>query len=155
MISLKNKQKGFTIVELLIVIVVIGILAAIVIVTFTGVQKKARDSDRKSDINATSGLLEVYFADKGQYPTLGNLNSPNTATGDWRFDNMKDLKDPLITAPGSTTAALVSGAGTTSAYGYVTIPGTCDNSVGNECTGYTLTGTLEQGAPFVKNGANN
>ncbi len=154
MISLKNKQKGFTIVELLIVIVVIGILAAIVIVTFTGVQKKARDSDRKSDVNAISGLLEVYFADKGQYPTLSNLNSANAAVGDWRFDNMKDLKDALITAPGGT-AALVSGAGTTSSYGYVTIPGACDNSVGNECTGYILTGTLEQGAPFVKNGANN
>lgn len=153
MISLKNKQKGFTIVELLIVIVVIGILAAIVIVTFTGVQKKARDSDRKSDVNAISGLLEVYFADKGQYPTLANLNSANTA-GSWRGDNMKDLKDDLITAPGGTVGLVGSGAAVTN-YQYVTIPATCDNTTGNECTGYVLTGTLEQGAPFVKNGANN
>ena len=43
MISLK-KQKGFTLVELLIVIIIIGILATLVIVTFSGVQAKARDS---------------------------------------------------------------------------------------------------------------
>ena len=44
------RQRGFTIVELLIVIVVIGILAAITVVAFNGVQRKARDTDRKSDV---------------------------------------------------------------------------------------------------------
>jgi prepilin-type N-terminal cleavage/methylation domain-containing protein len=50
MISLKNKaSKGFTIVELLIVIVVIGILAALVVTTYNGIQQKARDTERKTD----------------------------------------------------------------------------------------------------------
>ena len=52
MISLKQKSKGFTIVELLIVIVVIAILATLVIVTFTGIQQKARDSKRETDVDA-------------------------------------------------------------------------------------------------------
>ena len=58
MVSLKQRQSGFTIVELLIVIVIIGILATLVIVTFSGVQQKARDSERKTDINAIAGQLE-------------------------------------------------------------------------------------------------
>ena len=46
MTSLKRTQSGFTIVELLIVIIVIGILAALVLVTFSGVQQKARNTER-------------------------------------------------------------------------------------------------------------
>ena len=52
MISLKSKQKGFTIVELLIVIVVIGILVALVVTTFSGIQRRARDTERQTDIKA-------------------------------------------------------------------------------------------------------
>ena len=61
-------QKGFTIVELLIVIVVIAILAAISIVAYTGIQQKARDTQRKSDISSITKALELYYIDKGYYP---------------------------------------------------------------------------------------
>src|SRR3954469_9782954 len=64
-----NKQKGFTIVELLIVIVVIGILAALVIVQFTNVQARARDAERKSDIRALQSKVAEYYALNGYYPT--------------------------------------------------------------------------------------
>ena len=71
----KNKQAGFTIVELLIVIVVIGILAAITIVAFNGIQQRARDVARTSDIVAVQKALEIYRVDKGYYPTVGTDNS--------------------------------------------------------------------------------
>lgn len=61
-------QKGFTIVELLIVIVVIGILAAIVIVAFNGIQDRARATQVTSVVNQYNKALAAYLADKGTYP---------------------------------------------------------------------------------------
>ena len=148
MISLKRKQSGFTIVELLIVIVVIGILAAIVITTFTGVQKKGRDADRKSDVNAIYSQVEVYFAQEGKYPTLANLND-----GDFRNTNLKGLSADALTDPKGSGATLV-GAPVANAYSYVVTPTGCDNST-TDCIGFTLTATLEAGGTFAKTGSNN
>lgn len=65
----RNKQKsGFTIVELLIVIVVIGILAAITIVAYNGIQGRARDSQRVSDVRSIQKALEIYKTQNGTYP---------------------------------------------------------------------------------------
>ena len=65
----KRRQQGFTIVELLIVIVVIGILAALVIVQFTNIQARARDTERKSDMRAIQSKLAEYYALNNRYPT--------------------------------------------------------------------------------------
>lgn len=75
MIKRWEKQNGFTIVELLIVIVVIGILAAITIVAYSGVQSKARDTARTSDIKQVQKALELYYVDVGNYPAVGTDNS--------------------------------------------------------------------------------
>lgn len=63
-----QKLRGFTIVELLIVIVVIGVLAAISIVAYTGIQNRAHDSAVQSDLAAAAKALELYKTDKGTYP---------------------------------------------------------------------------------------
>ena len=65
-----QSTNGFTIVELLIVIVVIAILAAITVVAFNGVQQRGRDSRRVADMNAISKALELYKAQNGRYPTV-------------------------------------------------------------------------------------
>jgi type II secretion system protein G len=62
------KQRGFTIVELLIVIVVIAILAAITIVAYNGIQGRALDSDRVSDLATIRKALESYKVVNGSYP---------------------------------------------------------------------------------------
>ncbi|MDN5275584.1 MAG: hypothetical protein JWN33_233 [Candidatus Saccharibacteria bacterium] len=72
---MKNKSAGFTIVELLIVIVVIGILAAITIVAYNGIQGRARDSRVDGDVRLVKTALEMYKADNGFYPSIGSDNS--------------------------------------------------------------------------------
>ncbi len=64
-----TRQRGFTIVELLIVIVIIGILAALVIVAYTGIQTRARDAKSQTDAQAILKKAEAYAADSnGIYP---------------------------------------------------------------------------------------
>lgn len=67
MLRNNKNSHGFTIVELLIVIVVIGILAAITIVAFTGVQQRARDSQRMSDMANLAKAIRLYEAQHGDF----------------------------------------------------------------------------------------
>lgn len=74
----KQTQPGFTIVELLIVIVVIGILAAITIVAYNGIQGRANDAAIKSDLSSIAKKIQFYKVDQGVYPVgaaqLGTLD---------------------------------------------------------------------------------
>jgi len=64
----KQTHSGFTIVELLIVIVVIAILAAISFVAYNNIQQRARDNMRKADIANLAKGIELYHAANGNYP---------------------------------------------------------------------------------------
>jgi general secretion pathway protein G len=95
-----NQTTGFTIVELLIVIVVIGILAAITIVAYNGVQAKSRDSARISKVKAMSKAIELYFVDNGRYPAIldggGYESTCGSQTDNWgHCDRNKILADML------------------------------------------------------------
>jgi len=56
---MKKALRGFTLIELLVVISLIGILAALAIVSYTGTQKQARDTQRKSDLRQYQNALEI------------------------------------------------------------------------------------------------
>ena len=73
------KQTGFTIVELLIVIVIIAILASIVIVSYSGIQNRANDTAVQNDIANVAKKLQLYYIDKGVYPDT-NVESDVSAS---------------------------------------------------------------------------
>lgn len=74
-----KKQAGFTIVELLIVIVVIAILAAISVVAYTGIQERARDAQRLQDMATIKKALLMYNATHGGVPTVYTFGGNTTA----------------------------------------------------------------------------
>jgi prepilin-type N-terminal cleavage/methylation domain-containing protein len=86
-----NSQKtfgaGFTIVELLIVIAIIGILAAIVIVAYNGIQERARNASRQSDIQTARKIVEAYSVTNGNYPITTNNPKSNWRAADVRSDD--------------------------------------------------------------------
>ena len=126
MISRLRNQSGFTIVELLIVIVVIGILAGLVLNTFNGIQASARDSERKTDVNAIHAQVEAFHAKNGYYPTTGNLGDSS-----WVGNNLQGLDPEALVDPS-----------TGGAYAYAATPGGCDNSA-TVCDSYTLSADFE------------
>lgn len=79
------RKSGFTIVELLIVIVVIGILAAITVVAFRGVQERARMTAAQSDLAVLKKAMLMYRADMGVMPPGVDFYSGTTMppTSNW------------------------------------------------------------------------
>jgi prepilin-type N-terminal cleavage/methylation domain-containing protein len=77
-----NSKFGFTIVELLVVIVVIGILAAITLVSYNGITQKAIVSGIQSDLTNASQQLKIYYQLYSSYPTNMAGNCPTAPTAD-------------------------------------------------------------------------
>ncbi len=72
--STTSRQKGFTLLELLVVIGIIGLLASIIVVNLTSARRKARDTKRIADVRNLQTAMEDYYAKNGAYPTsLGDL----------------------------------------------------------------------------------
>jgi type IV pilus assembly protein PilE len=156
----RQNDSGFTIIELLVVALVVGILSTLVITTYSGVQAKNRNSNRQASIDMLQSKLETYFAQNNTYPTLANVNDPS-----WRKANLKDLDDKDIRDPRWSKdiaactkdgTAVLSASPTATCYSYqvTTSDGSvCDNK-GALCAQYTLTTMLEGGGKYVKSSLN-
>jgi len=75
---MRKAQRGFTIVELLIVIVIIAILATVVIVAYNGIQSRAYDSRRLSDMQDIQKTIEAYKVTNGAYPPVTAANQDSS-----------------------------------------------------------------------------
>lgn len=75
-----NRDSGFTIVELLIVIVVVGILASLTVIAFNGVKARAIESEKSSKFSTIRKSLENYKTLNGTYPGVGQIGGSSGAS---------------------------------------------------------------------------
>ena len=95
------KSKGFTLVEILIVVIILGILAAIVIPQFTEASNDARESALTSDLQTVRSQLELYKVQHNEkYPHLNELGAADTANFVVRLTGRTD-QDGKVNAAGA------------------------------------------------------
>lgn len=117
----KKNQKGFTIIELLVVIVIIGILVALALPNLFAAQARGRDTERKNDLKNLQQRLETYFNDNGSYPgedTTAMVAALGGAATDDEYVDPRNNAYVYDATDGCTTAA-------------------------DDCTDFTLTADLE------------
>lgn len=158
--NIRSGNRGFTVIELLVVIVLVLVLGTVVVIAASGVRSKDRNADRQNAINTIQGELETYYAQTNKYPTLANLKDAA-----WRAANLKELKDEHLqdprwdktlsactvndkAAPAETPMANCYSYQVTASDGSA-----CDNTKA-DCAHYTLTATLEGGEKYVKSSLN-
>lgn len=90
MYTASKSRAGFTIVELLIVIVVIAILAGITLLAFNGVRERAQDAALKAELKNASTNIELYKAETGNYPDVGAALAYVTGGKDSRYIRKAD-----------------------------------------------------------------
>jgi prepilin-type N-terminal cleavage/methylation domain-containing protein len=112
------KQSGFTIVELLIVIVVIGILAAITIVAYNGIQNRAKTTTAQSAANNVAKKAEIYNTEQSAYPATFATLSGATPDKSYALTGVTFQSGAMSTAPAAANTAnlqICGHSGTTTA----------------------------------------
>lgn len=71
-------QKGFTLLEILVVVAIIGILISIGSAAYTSAQKKSRDARRQGDLRSIQNGFEQYYANNSKYPTSASCTVDST-----------------------------------------------------------------------------
>src|SRR5881392_589302 len=64
-----RRARGFTLIEIMVVIVIIGLLAAVIVPTVMGKVDDARVAKAKADIQSLEAALSMYYLDNSKYPT--------------------------------------------------------------------------------------
>lgn len=105
------QRRGFTIVELLIVVVVIAILASITIVSFNGIQTRARDAVREAALRGITNGLEMHWLEVGHYPDACNSLNTGCAISNLSTDLVPNYLStiPADPGPGMTMSYVVGG----------------------------------------------
>lgn len=100
---MKHSRNGFSLIELLVVTTIIGVLLAMVIVSFQKANQNARDARRKADLAELRGELESYRLEKGFYPAtdvgLAGVGYDVSVDGTFVEDLAPDFKSRVYNDP--------------------------------------------------------
>jgi prepilin-type N-terminal cleavage/methylation domain-containing protein len=144
-----KQSRGFTIVELLVVIVVIGILAAITIVSYTGITAKANTSANKQNASSVLSVAQIVYANTGAFPVasanaIGTLNGspdaklPTGITVGWAVETAGTAIRYIVNAAGTGICVTYwdySGAGSKATlYGGVATADSNASTANTTCT---------------------
>lgn len=107
MSNLIKKDKGFTLIEIVLVLAIAGLLLVIVFLAVSGAQKSRRDSQRKNDVSRIAAALESYSSNNnGSYPTTVALANTGLAV----YLPAASYVDPLTDTVYGTSATSATGA---------------------------------------------
>jgi general secretion pathway protein G len=110
MVGMSNKNvrrgpRGFTLVEILIVVIILGILASIVVGQFSNVRGGTSDTALKDNLRWMRSAIQLYQVEHGRLPTLANFEGQMTGYTD-RLGNVGAIKDPVTYKFGSYMLSL-------------------------------------------------
>ncbi|HYE63906.1 MAG TPA: prepilin-type N-terminal cleavage/methylation domain-containing protein [Phycisphaerales bacterium] len=134
-------KKAFTLVEILIVVVILGILAAIVVPQFTNATQDAQQGNLRAQLKSLQNQIELYKARTNSYPTLAQLNAnptdPDDGTSGWGIlidgDYIKKApKNPA--APSAVQHVVAAAAGAGAGWHYNEADGTLGATFYDEAT---------------------
>lgn len=91
-----TRKNGFTLVEILIVVVILGILAAIVIPQFSSASQEAKESNLKSNLQAIRSQVQLYNIKEGTYPTAATLATDMVSDGYFRSFPLNPFVDNSV-----------------------------------------------------------
>lgn len=144
---LHEQQRGFTTVEIVVVLIIIGVLLGLILATHSGITQKQNNIERQRDIDELRVELESYYSQYTKYPTLAQLNNPT-----WRASYMKGLVQEVMRDPnGSSYKLAIKPAKDVYSYNVTATSGRKCDDIHVICTQYTLTATFDGGGTYVEN----
>jgi prepilin-type N-terminal cleavage/methylation domain-containing protein len=116
---MNKTTNGFTIIELIVVITVVGILATLGIMSFSNIQKDVRDSSKSAKINIISDYLEKYYQKNGEYPMCDGIM--NTTSSEVVTNTLAGMDKSNLSSPSTSSDAnsVICTTPTSDGFGYI------------------------------------